>query len=123
MGKKKNHDKKPKKAKKVKAVGATPVAPPQPDYRQPHVSRILAAFSWALTAHAIVIEGPHGQTISWPCPNGWVPGWLLAHPKIGGMTADRRLRELVANGTIERRPVRRDAREGSLAEYRLVKTK
>lgn len=132
MGK---HNKKTKKAEKPKKDGkrkvtgaalttAATLAPyvPTGTYRQTHLSRILAMLAWAYHHETVIIPGPPGgrsETLLWPTPNGWTPGWLIGHPKIGGMTAERRLRELVHEGRIERRRTI-TVEGGSVAEYRLV---
>lgn len=55
--------------------------------------RIVATLRLGAVHEAIAVDTPAGF-VTWPCPDGWVPGWLLCHPHIGGHSGDRRVRQL-----------------------------
>lgn len=78
---------------------------------------IVRVLAWAQVAGAIRVEVA-GEDVTIPTPDGWVGGWILCHPSIGGAGGDRRLRELVTARTVEKRltTVGRD----SSIEFRLI---
>lgn len=62
----------------------------------------------------------YGRELRVATPKGWVDGWALCHPGIGGSEGLRRLRELRADGyTIEMRRHPSPDRQGT-RQYRLV---
>ena len=104
-------------AKKAHAAACRGAAPPIVTALS-RPERIVNTLLWAADIEAVPVDSPNG-TITWPCPDGWVPAWLLAQPRIGGASCDRRLRELVLNNpNIEKRLVA-DGTE-STVEYRYV---
>jgi len=63
--------------------------------------KVLRALQMARRSGFVVVPtvGKIGDT-----PDGWVDGWVLCHPGIGGSEGLRRLRELRADGvTIDKR--------------------
>jgi hypothetical protein len=57
-----------------------------------------------------------GKTVK--TTGGWVPGYLLCHPSVGGSEGLRRLRELRSNGlTVEMKKIP----QSSAYQYRIAK--
>lgn len=81
------------------------------------VQLICLTLAWAKHTKVIRLSVGDGE-ISVKCPKGWVEGWLLCHPGIGGAAGDRRLRELVTAGSVEKRLVVRGPE--TVVEYRLL---
>lgn len=85
---------KPKKGKNKKGKsGKAALKPPAPKYKfhapMTRGERILLVLAWARASDAVQIGG-----VTYPCPDGWVDTWLLAHHTVGGSGAATRLREL-----------------------------
>lgn len=125
MGKSKPKSDKPKsdkpKGKKPKASKAVPVVDPGAvGYiaSAPRVDRVCTALAWANTGGMSVKVGD--TTITIPTPGGWVPGWVLGHPALAGVSSDRLLRGLIADGKVEKRQGVIPTSAAIVVEYRLI---
>ena len=58
--------------------------------------KVMAALELADRTGRLIYDGNPG--IRAKTPDGWVDGWVLCHPAIGGSEGLRRLRELRADG-------------------------
>lgn len=77
------------KSKKRKGGKSKKFKPPKFTADMSRPERILLLLAWAKAVEAVVIDGT-----TYPCPDGWVDTWLLAHHSVGGAGATTRLREL-----------------------------
>jgi hypothetical protein len=66
--------------------------------------RIMAALSLAYRVGRLTYFPPDGPELNVKTPEGWVDGWPLCHPYIGGSDGLRRLRALWQAGRVEHRP-------------------
>lgn len=67
--------------------------------------RVLAALELAWRSGRLIYIGAGSPELNVKTPDGWVDGWALCHPAIGGSEGLRRVRELRALGhEIEMRP-------------------
>lgn len=79
--------------------------------------RVSAALRSAARDGRLYVRGRSGHAV-FDTPDGWIDGWLLRRPEIGGSGGLRRVRELRGEGEqIEMRPHPIDAR---YRQYRLV---
>ena len=72
---------------------------------------VLTALAFAKIQGHIVIDGATHIT-----KDGWVPGYILTHPSIGGESGKRRKRELEAEGWVIEKRKKKDS---NAYEYRL----
>jgi hypothetical protein len=80
--------------------------------------RIMAALSLAYRAGRLTYFPPDGPELNVKTPGGWVDGWPLCHPYIGGSDGIRRLRALIGAGRVETRP--HPSPERADRQYRLL---
>lgn len=85
----------------------------------PRPSRVVTALVWAKSGGLSLKVNDSNVVI--PTPDGWVPGWVLAHPALGGASADRLLRSLVNNGTIEKRSTINASTGAPNSDYRVAR--
>lgn len=82
--------------------------------RETAKNNVLRALALARTQGYLLVDGA-----SYPIKEGWVPGYVLTHPSIGGESGKRRKRELEEQGWIIQK---RKKRESNAYEYRLFCT-
>lgn len=76
---------------------------------------VLTALAFARLQDHLVING-----VTYVTKDGWVPGYVLSLPSVGGEAGKRRKRDLVADGW---RIEKRKKRDSNSYEYRLDVTK
>lgn len=89
MAKDDDAKRKKRKRKKGKRAAETPEVRYEFQPTMTRCDRIALVLAWARAADAVQIGG-----VVYPCPDGWVDTWLLAHHTVGGSGAATRLREL-----------------------------
>lgn len=83
----------------------------------PRPERVLAALKWAESGGLSLKVGE--ATVTIPTPDGWVPGWVLGHPALAGVSGDRLLRSLIADRKVEKRLNITLPTKATAVEYRL----
>lgn len=77
---------------------------------------MLAALTAAAVLNHVRFTDHQGNQEDFDAEDGWINGWVLCHPALGGSEGLRRLRQLRAEGhNIEKRPS-----HGSTNVYRIV---